>query len=148
MGQSTGELIKAEIMKLLNQFGHPTSQENIELIYGEHLNDPQDRPLPKLISINSHKLKRQSEAQSELTVDNIGIKGIKEHTDFWKEAMEFSKELIVPDIEERFIAHIKQKQFNHNEILLFRKMLADAIEYNFTIAQLKYTSQQVTDKQS
>ncbi len=58
--------------------------------------------------------------------------------DYWKEAVEFGKSLVVENIEERFAKYCKERNFNHNEILLFRKMLAEAIEFNFTIATLKH----------
>jgi len=57
---------------------------------------------------------------------------------FWADVVEFSKKLVVDDIEDKFVSYVKEHNFNHNEILLFRKLLADAIEMNFIVGQLKH----------
>ncbi len=63
---------------------------------------------------------------------------INANGDFWKDAVDFSKLLIVDDIEIKFANYCKERGFNHNETLFFRKLLADAIEFNFIMAMLKH----------
>jgi hypothetical protein len=71
-------------------------------------------------------------------VDNAELKkSVRESFDFWKEANNFSKTILPKNIDELFISYCKKNNFSHNEKMFFRIMLAQAIEFNFTMAMLK-----------
>lgn len=78
----------------------------------------------------------ETEKKQEPAVENNGA--VQTNIDYWKEAVDFSKTLIVDDIEKRFADHCIERKFNHNERMFFQKLLAGAIEFNFTIARLKH----------
>lgn len=54
----TGDLIRMEIQELLDQYGYSSNDENIEIIFNEHMNDQSDRPLGSLIRSYSHLLQK------------------------------------------------------------------------------------------
>lgn len=62
---------------------------------------------------------------------------IRNTHNYWVNATKFAKTLVPEDIEKRFIDYCKRKKYNRNEMLFFRKMLAEAIEFNFMMAMLK-----------
>jgi len=79
----------------------------------------------------------ESNVKGQPVSPNGGKEKVSDSVNFWTDAVEFSKRLVVDDIEGKFVSYIKEHNFNHNEILLFRKLLADAIEMNFTTGHIK-----------
>ena len=62
---------------------------------------------------------------------------VREDFNFWMEATNFTKEILPKDIEKRFIDHCKEQGFNKNEMILFRVLVGDAVEFELTMAMLK-----------
>lgn len=94
----------------------------------------------KLNSVTSAETNDDSSTIADVTTSspNNAKPNVSGSADFWANAVEFSKKLVVDDIEDKFVSYVKEQNFNHNEILLFRKLLADAIEMNFIVGQLKH----------
>jgi hypothetical protein len=93
--------------------------------------------LPKQIK-NYNLSKKNKNMSADTLVSPPENRPINGDFDYWVEAVKFSEELVVSDIEDKFVAYVKGKEFNHSEILLFRKLLADAIEMSFMVGQLKH----------
>jgi hypothetical protein len=56
----------------------------------------------------------------------------------WKEATDFAKTLVPKDIEERFNKYCDEHEFNRNDRQFFKRLVAEAVEFDLTIAMLKH----------
>lgn len=64
----------------------------------------------------------------------------------WKEATDFAKTLVPSDIEERFNKYCDEHEFNRNDRQFFRRLVAEAIEFDLVIAMLKHDCEEPTKK--
>jgi predicted Holliday junction resolvase-like endonuclease len=85
-------------------------------------------------NVTEKQNQQKENEQKTADVNNI----LNGESNYWKDAVKFSESLVVDGIEEKFANYCKEHNFNHNERILFRKFLADAIEFKFTIATLKH----------
>jgi hypothetical protein len=69
---------------------------------------------------------------------------INDDFDFWVDATSFVKTLLPEDVEERIVAHMKERGFNQNEMRLSREFMVKAFDLYPMMAFLKH----LCDKQS
>ncbi len=79
------------------------------------------------------------------TTDNMEEK-INNDPNYWKEANDFIKTFVPEDIQKRFIAFCKERNYNRNEMMYFKILVGEALEFEGTMAILKNDcSQENTD---
>ena len=69
----------------------------------------------------------------------MGLKDINEEFDFWKDATDLAKELLVEDAEEQIIAHFEKRGFRENEKKLAKHFIESALGFSVTMASLKHS---------